>query len=172
MFHSLRSWLGWQGTSLPRWNPGKTLSRRQSSGPKSRREILKGTVVCGEDRRRGPWGKQEGPWSLPRACSLFTLLPEINRWFTPWSLFCRWRNRGTEKLSDFATVTGWGGPGLELRENLTLGLCPAHSHAASVPRREDFLQGNPLTPPHRLRVVHEEAVHCACVDRWQRRCLL
>ncbi|XP_043308904.1 myelin transcription factor 1-like protein isoform X1 [Cervus canadensis] len=37
----------------------------------------------------------------------------------------RWRNRGTEKLSDFATVAGWGGPGPEQRD-LTVGLCPAH----------------------------------------------
>lgn len=26
-------------------------------------------------------------------------------------LFYRWRNGGTEKLSDLATVTSWGGPG-------------------------------------------------------------
>ena len=50
---------------------------------------------------------------------------QVTRCFTMWPLFCRWRNRGTEKLSDFATVAGWGGPGPEQRD-LTVGLCPAH----------------------------------------------
>lgn len=40
-------------------------------------------------------------------------------------LFYRWGNGGTEKLSDLATVTSWGGPGKAWRE-LALGLHPAH----------------------------------------------
>ena len=71
---------------------------------------------------------------------------EVTRRFTVWSLFCRWRNRGTEKLSEFATVAGWGGPGPEQRPDCGPVSCP-QSHAASIPGREDFLQGNPAPRP-------------------------
>lgn len=40
-------------------------------------------------------------------------------------VFCRWRSRGTEKSSDFAAGTSWGGPGLELGEHPDSGPGPA-----------------------------------------------
>ena len=118
------------------------------------------------------WSLGEAGGSMVTAEGMFSIRAaswcrhEIIRWFTLWSLFCRWRNRGTEKLSDFAAVTGWGGPGLEFRENLTLGLCPAHG--VTLPPFLGEKTSCKVTPPRPRPTGREGSMGRPCSDVWSR----
>lgn len=120
--HCGLSWQGHVGTACgdpsrsgksrpPAWESTRKGSRCVRLGGARRQRPRGGGGAVGTGGKRPPRVLLVGRAALGRLTALL--------------VFCRWRSRGTEKSSDFAAGTSWGGPGLELGEHPDSGPGPA-----------------------------------------------